>query len=191
MKSQIMYVGGPSGGRIGRVRFSKTGRTMYYGDLVLAKSERCLTKANCFDENTGNEYWVSGCKKNGKDTLYPGIVEIDEDVREEYWGEIRRTTRHGRANTVSFRGQALQKETGIMKPLSEETLDPADLIEANTEYIMLRHDWYLLSHPDCPKDKLKIIEEFVAWCVEEDKKDLDAPRAKDGKSFRQRREEAQ
>jgi len=35
------------------------------------------------------EYWISGCKKAGDDTLYPGIVEIDEDVREEYWLQIR------------------------------------------------------------------------------------------------------
>ena len=32
---------------------------------------------------------VSGCKKRGDDTLYPGIIEIDEDVREEYWVKIR------------------------------------------------------------------------------------------------------
>ena len=31
----------------------------------------------------------SGCKKNGLDSLYPNLVEIDEDVREEYWVEIR------------------------------------------------------------------------------------------------------
>ena len=29
-------------------------------------------------------------QKNGDDTLYPGIVEIDEDAREEYWITIRK-----------------------------------------------------------------------------------------------------
>jgi hypothetical protein len=34
-------------------------------------------------------YWISGCKKRGGDTLYGGVIEIDEDVREAYWTEIR------------------------------------------------------------------------------------------------------
>jgi len=48
-------------------------------------------KANYFDVETGQEYWISGCKKNGLDRLYGErlLIEIDEDVREEYWVEIR------------------------------------------------------------------------------------------------------
>ena len=33
--------------------------------------------------------WVSGPRKDGQDTLHPGLVEIDEDAREDYWREIR------------------------------------------------------------------------------------------------------
>ncbi len=44
-------------GRIGRVRLSKTGSTLFNGD--------------------------------GQDTLYPGRVDIDADVRDEYWREVR------------------------------------------------------------------------------------------------------
>jgi hypothetical protein len=32
---------------------------------------------------------ISGCKKRGGDRLYAGTIEIDDDVREEYWNEIR------------------------------------------------------------------------------------------------------
>ena len=46
-------------------------------------------KANNFDVETGAEFWISGCKKRGGDRLYGGIIEIDEDVREEYWVSIR------------------------------------------------------------------------------------------------------
>ena len=48
-------------------------------------------KANYFDVETGDEYWISGCKKDGTDRLYNEAdpVEIDDDVREEYWTEIR------------------------------------------------------------------------------------------------------
>jgi hypothetical protein len=74
-------------GRIGRVTFSKTRRTVYYAGKALARMKGY--KANYFDAETGAEYWICGCKKNGDDTLYPGIVEIDADVREEYWRDIR------------------------------------------------------------------------------------------------------
>lgn len=73
---------------IGRVSFSQTGKTVYYRDLVL-QSSKSGYKWNHFDVETGERYWISGCKKKGDDTLYPGIIEIDEDVREEYWLKIR------------------------------------------------------------------------------------------------------
>lgn len=94
MKSQIMYIeykGDSLTGqaRIGRVAYSKTGKTIYYR----GKSFRSLSgqgyKANYADTETGEYYWISGCKKKGDDTLYPGMVEIDDDVREEYWLQIR------------------------------------------------------------------------------------------------------
>jgi len=47
-------------------------------------------KANYRDDETGEEYWISGCKKNGGDTLYGGTIEIDDDVRAEYWLTIRK-----------------------------------------------------------------------------------------------------
>jgi hypothetical protein len=37
---------------------------------------------------TGQEYLISGCHKDGRDALYNTDVEIDEDVRVEYWTEI-------------------------------------------------------------------------------------------------------
>jgi hypothetical protein len=76
-------------GRIGRVRFSKTGKTLYYRSITLQSLAGRGFKANYFDVATGAEYWVSGCKKRGGDTLYGGTVEIDDDVREEYWSRIR------------------------------------------------------------------------------------------------------
>jgi hypothetical protein len=47
-------------------------------------------KANFIDEETCEEYWISGCKKDGNDALYSTIVEIDEDIKEEYWVTIRK-----------------------------------------------------------------------------------------------------
>jgi len=77
--------------RIGRVSFSKTGRTLYYGGRAFQSLKGQGFKANYFDVETGEEYWISGCKKDGSDRLYGERtpVEIDDDVREEYWREIR------------------------------------------------------------------------------------------------------
>jgi hypothetical protein len=90
---RIMYIefkgdgiAGP--GRIGRVTFSKTGRTLYYGGKRFAPIADY--KANYCDIDTGERYWISGPKHDGTDRLWGGIpTEIDDDVREEYWREIR------------------------------------------------------------------------------------------------------
>src|SRR5215813_9163483 len=90
VKTRVMYIQrGLSAGRIGRVRSSKTGRTLYYGDVVLESLAGRGYKANFIDLATNDMYWVSGPRRDGQDTLYPGVVEIDEPVIEEYWRDIR------------------------------------------------------------------------------------------------------
>jgi len=96
MQDRIMYIENKSDGdgltgaaRIGRVSFSQTGKTIYYRGAELQSLKGYGYKANYFDVKTGDYYWVSGPKKNGQDTLYPDRVEIDEDVRVEYWLDIR------------------------------------------------------------------------------------------------------
>lgn len=100
MKSRIMYIelkthqGGHNDrglARIGRVTFSKTGRTIYYNGKSFQRG-RPTTCGNYYDVDTGEEYWISGCKKNGQDRYPWGAAEpvyIDDDVREEYWTTIR------------------------------------------------------------------------------------------------------
>ena len=78
--------------RIGRVSFSKTGRTLYYrGRSFQSLKGAGINKANYYDIETGEEFWISGPRKDGGDRLYgePVAVEIDDDVREEYWTQIR------------------------------------------------------------------------------------------------------
>jgi hypothetical protein len=76
-------------GRIGRATFSKTGKTIYYGGKTFNRWNG--DKANYVCEETGESYWISGPKRRGGDSLYATNIatEIDADVREEYWTEIR------------------------------------------------------------------------------------------------------
>ncbi|MDQ6920604.1 MAG: hypothetical protein M3170_03265 [Candidatus Dormibacteraeota bacterium] len=69
---------------IGRVRTSKTGRTIYYRGLTLKRHQG--VSGNHVDVATGDEYWVSGVKKDGSDRHWAGggPVEVDWDVLEEY-----------------------------------------------------------------------------------------------------------
>jgi len=97
MKSRIMYIEDKSGGligpaRIGRVTFSKTGRTIYYRGRSFQSLKGLGFKANFYDVETGDHFWISGPKRDGGDALYGGStpIEIDDDVREEYWRDIRR-----------------------------------------------------------------------------------------------------
>ncbi len=90
---RIMYVENKSGGldgegRIGWVGLTRTGRTYLYGGRRLMKTARGY-KYNCIDEESGEEFWVSGPHKDGADKLYGGIVRIDEDARVEYWTKVR------------------------------------------------------------------------------------------------------
>lgn len=75
MKSRIMYIerkgdeiSGPA--RIGRVTFSKSGKSVYYKGRRFHTLSGSGFKANYFDWETEEHYWISGCKKRGGDRLY-------------------------------------------------------------------------------------------------------------------------
>jgi hypothetical protein len=78
-------------GRIGRVTFNRTGRTLFYRDHIFRRIVGGGFKSNYVDDATGEDYWISGCKRDGNDRMYGSSepIEIDEDVREEYWCSIR------------------------------------------------------------------------------------------------------
>lgn len=92
-QGEIMYVERKPGlaglARIGRVRFSKTRKTIYYNSVKLQSLKGAGYKANYYDVETRMRYWVSKCRKDGNDALYPATIEIDDDAREEYWTRIR------------------------------------------------------------------------------------------------------
>ena len=97
MKSRIMYVEDKSKGingpaRIGRVNSSKSGETLHYAGQSFRALRHSGLKANFECSVTGKPYWIARARKDGADRLYKGAGDpavIDEDVREEYWRDIR------------------------------------------------------------------------------------------------------
>jgi hypothetical protein len=94
--TRIMFIENKNGesnlignARIGRVTFSKTKKSVHYNGKTFERMRGF--KANFFDVETGDPYWISGCKENGEDRLYGERlpIHIDEDAREEYWLQIR------------------------------------------------------------------------------------------------------
>lgn len=90
-RSRIMYIEDKSNGlegdaRIGRVFFSKTGKTLYYRGRTFRTLAGAGFKSNFRDIENGDEFWISGPRKDRNDRLY-GVnqgVEIDDDVKDEY-----------------------------------------------------------------------------------------------------------
>lgn len=96
-KTRIMYIECKAGNltgpaRIGRVTYSKTGATLHYRGQEFRSLKGAGFKANYYDVNTGDEYWISGPRRDGRDALYVTNVatEIDADVSDEYWAKIRK-----------------------------------------------------------------------------------------------------
>ena len=99
-QTRIMYIElksdhndiGPA--RIGRVSFSQTGRTIYYRGRSFQSLKGSGIGANYVDVESEEQYWISGPKRNGGDRHWAGSgpVEIDSDVADEYWREVRHSS---------------------------------------------------------------------------------------------------
>jgi hypothetical protein len=97
LKRRVMYVENKSGdldgapARIGWVTFSKSGLSVYYKGRTLKRLGGRGVSGNHYDEATGEEYWISGVKKNGSNRHWASRikVQVDEDAQEEY-DRIRR-----------------------------------------------------------------------------------------------------
>jgi len=70
---------------IGRVRMSRSGRTVYFNGKAFKRSGRggC---GNHYDLETGDSYWISGVKRDGSHRHWAGSgrTTIEEDAVDEY-----------------------------------------------------------------------------------------------------------
>ncbi len=69
---------------IGRVRESASGKTLYFNDCAFQRQHG--VQGNYVDMESGEEYWISGVKKNGEDRHWAGHgkITIDSRVVEAY-----------------------------------------------------------------------------------------------------------
>ena len=71
---------------IGRATMSKSGRTVYFNGRALKRLGRQGVSGNHYCLETGDEYWISGVKRDGCDRHWAGSgpVMIDATVVAEY-----------------------------------------------------------------------------------------------------------
>jgi hypothetical protein len=107
MASEIVYIaqvdatGRTFWARIARVGWSKTGRTAYYGERALRGEGQPWYR----DVQTGEQFHIQHVRDDGLDRSeghkrggFP--IEIDDDVREEYWTRIRRQPHRGHERVI-------------------------------------------------------------------------------------------
>lgn len=75
---------------IGKVEFSKSGKTIYFNGLAFKKMTGTAfaysDSSNHYDLENREGYWISGIKKNGQDRHWAGggKIMIDKSIKDEY-----------------------------------------------------------------------------------------------------------
>lgn len=90
MKTEILYVeliqqfDHRGSAWIGYGQFSKSKRTVYFNGKVFGRGQGTI--GNHVDIESGEEYWISGVKKNGEDRhkYGSGMIHLDNSVVQDY-----------------------------------------------------------------------------------------------------------
>jgi hypothetical protein len=110
-------------GKIAKVSFSKSGKTIYYAGRKLSSLKGFAAKANYFDEDTYEEFWISNPRNDGKDSLFPAIIEIDDDAREEYWNIIRKEPENTEKVSYKSPGKSKNEIEAVEKSVRRHDID--------------------------------------------------------------------
>ena len=92
MRTEIKYLELKSGfsgngpAWIGLVSFSKSGKTIYFDGKAFKSLDGTGISGNYFDLETGNEYWISGVKKDMSDRhkFGGGKIFVEKRILSEY-----------------------------------------------------------------------------------------------------------
>lgn len=91
--------------RIGWVTVKDRGKRLEYKYQIFRSLRGSGFKSNYYETHTREEYWISGCRKDGRDALYSTTAEIDDDALEEYWVNIRSQPANLRMTLLSAVGK--------------------------------------------------------------------------------------
>ncbi|MET7286948.1 hypothetical protein [Streptomyces sp. NPDC005573] len=88
---------------IGWVEFSKTWKTAYFQDRTLRRATGLgLFDANFYDVDTDESFWISGPKRDRRDTRYvPAAPTVEEDAADAYRAFLQGAPLPGRGNGAS------------------------------------------------------------------------------------------
>jgi len=99
MRSEIKYIelttkgnhNGPAW--IGLVSFSKSGKTLYFDGKAFQRVGSSRTSGNFYDIETGEEYWISGVKKNMNDRhiFGSGKIFVEKRILNDYLKIVNKT----------------------------------------------------------------------------------------------------
>lgn len=100
MKTKIKYIELKSGfshngpAWIGLVSYSKSGKTIYFDGKAFQRIGSDRMRGNFYDIETGEEYWISGVKKNQQDRhIYGnGKIQVEKRILMEYLKSINEET---------------------------------------------------------------------------------------------------
>ena len=109
--TEVMFVDLKNGEspRIMRVAVSKSGRTVYVDGRGFERIGSGY-KYNFVASDDRSAAWISRPRRDGLDALYPEVVMVDDDVRDEYWNQIRGT--HDQAGQRQFRSPGKYTKRG-------------------------------------------------------------------------------
>jgi len=119
MKTEIKYIelktgfnhNGPA--FIGLVSFSKSGKTLYFNGKAFQRIGSDRMRGNYYDIESGDEYWISGVKKNQSDRhIYGnGKIFVEKRILNEYLKIINSQT----LNTKLYEIVEIDEEIPISK----------------------------------------------------------------------------
>ena len=154
---------------IGKASFSKTGKTVYFDGKAFKSAGGTGVRGNFYESETGDEYWISGVKKNGMDRHWAGFgkIYIDKSVVEDY--------------LVYTKSDRLQKNTFEIVELNSTPIKES-FNELENEEVESFFDSSLMHKFSCDLTD----EELTAVYEQLLNKDLNAMHLKARKSWRQK-----
>jgi hypothetical protein len=160
VKPRIMYIelktgysdDGPAW--IGIVEFSKSGRTAYFNGHAFKHAG----KGHYGDIETGENYWISGVKKNGEDRhrFGKGKIQIDKAIVDDY------------LKLVDFDNLPTSK----YEPIEIAQTDKSIFVSIENEKLEEKFDFYSLRDKEIHKLTNEELDFLIDYCYDSEKSSI-------------------